>query len=80
VTDTKAIRYALLAIVAWMVWDVFMDLDQWRQPAERPSEFTEQDVFCAEFIRMNADYANQYTDRELLRICKVYRETGDGGY
>jgi len=79
-TDLKAIRYALLAIAAWMAWDILTDLDQYRQPAERPSEFTEQDVFCVEFIRMNAGYADQYSDRELLRICKVYRETEDGEY
>lgn len=72
-TDNKVITYSLLMIAVWMCYDIARDILE--KPRELEPEFTERDIFCAAFIRDRGGHADQYSDRELLRICKIYRET-----
>ena len=72
-TDRRFYTYLALAIIAGLIISDYGDNLEAQRKAEELPAFTEQDVFCAEFMRQEAEYADQYTDRELLRICRTHR-------
>ena len=70
---TKDILWAAAIIFAlWAGYDILINAGR-NLPDRELQKFTEQDHWCAEMVRQNAQFASMYTDRELLRICYTRR-------